>query len=114
MAERVGRAIGSPAAICAGHGSGFVSRDLDPWACQRGVGLDVSRPGKPTGNASIASFNGEFRAERLDAYRVMSRDDARRQCEARRRDESEERTHSAIGNKAPVELVNRSAAIGPP
>jgi hypothetical protein len=27
---------------------------------------------------------------------------------------NEERPHSAIGNKAPIELVNRSAALGPP
>jgi hypothetical protein len=37
----------------------------------------------------------------------MSLDDARRKCEARRRDYNVERPHSAIGNKAPVELTGQ-------
>ena len=61
--ERVCRAIGFPAAIRVDQGSEFVSRDLDLWAYQRGVTLDFSRPGKPTDNAFIESFNGKFRAE---------------------------------------------------
>jgi hypothetical protein len=31
-----------------------------------------------------------------------------------RRGCNEERPHNAIGNKAPIEPVNRSAALGPP
>lgn len=49
--------IGYPKTIRADQGSEFVSRDLDLWACTRGVTLDVSRPGKPTGNARIEAFN---------------------------------------------------------
>jgi len=45
-----------------------VSRDLDLWAYARGVTLDFSRPGKPTDNAFIESFNGKFRAECLRPY----------------------------------------------
>ena len=112
--ERVCRAIGFPAAIRVDQGSEFVSRDLDLWAYQRGVTLDFSRPGKPTDNAFIESFNGKFRAECLNAHWFMSLDDGRRKCEAWRRDYNEDRPHSSIGNKAPIELVNRSAALGPP
>src|SRR5262245_65666424 len=83
-----------------------VSRDRDLWAYQRGVTLDFSRPGKPTDNAFIESFNGKFRAECLNAHWFMSLDDARRKCEAWRRDYNEERPHSAIGNKAPIELID--------
>jgi putative transposase len=112
--ERVCRAIGFPAAIRVDQGSEFVSRDLDLWAYQRGVTLDFSRPGKPTDNAFIESFDGKFRAECLNAHWFMSLDDARRKCEAWRRDYNEERPHSSIGNKTPIELINRSAALGPP
>jgi putative transposase len=105
---------GFPAAIRVDQGSEFVSRDLDLWAYQRGVTLDFSRPGKPTDNAFIESFNGKFRAECLNAHWFMSLDDACRKCEAWRRDYNEERPHSAIGNRVPIELVNRSAALGPP
>lgn len=112
--ERVGREVGFPAAIRVDQGTEFVSRDLDLWAYQRGVTLDFSRPGKPTDNAFIESFNGKFRSECLNVHWFMSLDDARRKCEAWRRDYNEERPHSAIGNKAPIELIHRSAAYGPP
>jgi putative transposase len=112
--EEVCKEVGFPAAIRVDQGSEFVSRDLDLWAYQRGVTLDFSRPGKPTDNAFIESFNGKFRAECLNAHWFMTLDDARRKCEAWRRDYNEERPHSAIGNEVPIELVDRSAACGRP
>lgn len=112
--ESVCRHVGFPKTIRVDQGSEFVSRDLDLWAYQRDVTLDFSRPGKPTDNAFIESFNGKFRAECLNAHWFMSLDDARRKCESWRRDYNEERPHSSIGNKVPIELVNRSAALGPP
>jgi putative transposase len=112
--ERVGREIGLPTTIRVDQGTEFVSRDLDLWAYQRGVTLDFSRPGKPTDNAFIESFNGKFRAECLNAHWFMGLDDARRKCEAWRRDYNEQRPHSAIGNKCPIELIDRSAQHGPP
>lgn len=46
----------------------FISRDLDLWAYQKDVVLDFSRPGKPTDNSFIESFNGKFRAECLNTH----------------------------------------------
>ena len=80
--EGVCKEVGFPATIRVDQGSEFVSRDLDLWAYQRGVTLDFSRPGKPTDNAFIESFNGKFRAECLNAHWFMTLDDARRKCEA--------------------------------
>ena len=54
--------VGFPATIRVDQGSDFVLRDLDLWSYQRGDTLDFSRPGKPTDNAFIESFNGKFRA----------------------------------------------------
>jgi putative transposase len=70
--------------------------------------------GKPTDNAFIESFHGKFRAECLNARWFLSLDDPQRKCEAWRRDYNEERPHSAIGNKPPIDLVNRSMVLGPP
>ncbi len=112
--ERVCAEVGYPVTIRVDQGSEFISRDLDLWAYTRGVTLDFSRPGKPTDNAFIESFNGKFRAECLNQHWFMSFDDAVRKCEAWRRDYNEVRPHSAIGNKTPISLVNRSAAHGPP
>ena len=47
--EKVGREVGFPATIRVEQGTEFVSRDLDPWAYQRGVTLDFSRPRKANG-----------------------------------------------------------------
>ena len=112
--ERVGRQVGFPAAIGGDQSTEFVSRDLDLWAYQRGVTLDFSRPEKPTDNTFIESFNGKLQSECLNTHLFISLDDARGRCEAWRRDYNEERAHSSIGNKAPVELIDRSAAHGPP
>lgn len=112
--ERVGRQYGLPRVIRVDQGSEFVSRELDLWAYTRGVTLDFSRPGKPTDNAFIESFNGKLRAECLNAHWFMSLEDAREKCEAWRRDYNEVRPHSAIGNKPPITLIGPSAAHGPP
>lgn len=96
------------------YGPEFVSRDLDLWAFQRGVTLDFSRPGKPTDNAFAESFNGKVRAECLNTAWFLSLDDARSKCEAWRRDYNEQRPHSAIGDKCPIELMNGAGPHGPP
>ncbi len=43
--ERVCGRIGYPKIIRVDQGSEFISRDMDLWAYQRGVILDISRPG---------------------------------------------------------------------
>ncbi len=112
--ERVCAEIGYPGSIRVDQGSEFISRELDLWAYMKGVTLDFSRPGKPTDNAFIESFNGKFRAECLNAHWFMCLGDAVTKCEAWRRDYNEERPHSAIGNKPPITLQNRSGANGQP
>ena len=108
--ERVCRQVGYPSAIRVDQGSEFISRDLDLWAYQKDVILDFSRPGKPTDNAFIESFNGKFRAECLNTHWFMSLDDARTKMEDWRRDYNEVRPHSAIGNNPPILLMKRSDA----
>ncbi len=111
--ERVCRDTGYPKTIRVDQGSEFVSRDLDLWAYTKGVILDFSRPGKPTDNSFIESFNGKFRAECLNAHWFMSLDDAREKMEDWLKDYNEVRPHSAIGNKVPISLLNGSSAPPP-
>ena len=108
--ERVCATVGYPKTIRVDNGSEFISRDLDLWAYANDVVLDFSRPGKPTDNAYIESFNGSFRSECLNAHWFMSLDDARLKLEDWRRDYNEVRPHSAIGNKTPVTLMSCSSA----
>ncbi len=124
--ERVCARTCYPRSIRVDQGAEFVSRDLDLRAYQKGVDLDFSRPGKPTDNAFIESFNGKLRAECLNTRRhcrsdqwrsngnFMSLDDARKKMEDWRRDYTEVRPHSAIGNKPPISRINGSAANEPP
>jgi putative transposase len=103
--DRICHEVGYPKTIRVDNGSEFISKDMDLWAYHHGVTLDFSRPGKPTDNAFIESFNGKFRSECLNAHWFMSLDDAREKIETWRREYNEVRPHSAIGNKPPISLV---------
>lgn len=59
------------------NGSEFISKAMDKWAYERGVELDFSRPGEPTDNAMVESFNGRLRQECLNEHWFMSLHDAR-------------------------------------
>jgi hypothetical protein len=82
MMNRLAAGRGAPRRIRVDKGPGFVSRALDQWAYLHGVTLDLSRPGKPTNNALIESFNGRLRDECLNINWFLSLDDARRKIEA--------------------------------
>ena len=102
-----------PQAIRVDNGPEFVSRSLDWWAYWNQVELDFSRPGKPTDNAFIESFNGKFRNECLNAHWFMNLPDARDKLETWRKDYNEVRPLSAIGNKPPITLVKSSSEMTP-
>ncbi len=108
--ERTCRLVGYPKTIRVDQGSEFISRDLDLWAYANDVTLDFSRPGKPTDNAYIESFNGKFRGECLNAHWFLTLDDARSKMEDWRKDYNTVRPHSAIGNKPPISLMKGSSA----
>ena len=63
--------------------------------------MDFSRPGKPTDNAYIESFNGSLRDECLNAHWFMSLEDAQKKIEAWRQDYNEFWPHSSLNNMTP-------------
>ena len=71
-----------PNRIQVDNGSEFISKALDKWCYDNGVTLDFSRPGKPTDNPFIESFNGSFRDECLNAHWFLSLEDAQQKVEA--------------------------------
>ena len=106
-------ARGAPNAIRVDNGPEFVSKALDRWAYENGVTLDFSRPGKPTDNALVESFNGRLRDECLNANWFLSLADAKSKIEAWRRQYNESRPHTALGWLTPQEFalaVARKAA----
>jgi putative transposase len=98
---------GLPQTIKTDNGSEFISKAMDKWAYERGVELDFSRPGKPTDNAAVESFNGRLRQECLNEHWFLSLDDARVKIEAWRRDYNENRPHSALEWATPTEFARR-------
>lgn len=57
-----------PDRIQVDNGSELISKVLDKWAYENKVTLDFSRPGTPTDNPFIESFNGSFRDECLNSH----------------------------------------------
>ena len=110
--ERVAARRGPPCLVKLDSGPEFVSKVLDRWAYERGVTLDFSRPGKPTDNCFVESFNGRFRDECLDTHWFLSVEDARTKIEAWRRDYNASRPHSALGHLTPQEFAARMARKG--
>ena len=96
---------GLPQTIKVDNGSEFISKALDTWAHRHGVKLEFSRPGKPTDNAFIESFNGRLRQECLNQNWFLSLADARETIENWRQDYNEYRPHSSLGQQTPSEFV---------
>ena len=92
------------------NGSEFSNQAMDLWAYQNGVRIAFSRPGKPTDNAFVESFNATFRAECLDAHWFTTMAETRQIVEAWRREYNESRPHRALGEGTPSEFANEVAA----
>lgn len=78
----IGRGHCLPERIQCDNGPEITSKALDKWAYENSVALDFSRPGKPTDNGYIESFNGRFRDECLNLNWFLSLADAQRKVDA--------------------------------
>ena len=110
--ERVVAEHGKPTAIRVDNGPEFISKDLDLWAYGNKVKLDFSRPGKPTDNAFIESFNAKLRLECLNEHWFLSLTDMEK-LEDWRTDYNEHRPHSSLGNQTPGAFARRQGFAGP-
>lgn len=93
-----------PKRIQVDNGSEFISKEMDKWAYENNVTLDYSRPGKPTDNPYIESFNGKFRDECLNVHWFLSLEDAQEKIDIWRRDYNSFRPHSSIDDVTPDEF----------
>ena len=98
----------APKRVFVDNGSEFSGRLLDLWAYHHGVRLDFSRPGKPTDNCFIETFNGSLRDECLNVHWFESLEDAKEKIEGWRRDYNESRPHQALKELTPPEFASRS------
>ena len=101
---------GVPKFLFCDNGSEFSSQAVDLWAYQNAMKIDFSRPGKPTDNAFVESFNGTFRSECLNAHWFGTLAEAKRLIEAWRQEYNESRPHRSLGDRTPSEFANEYAA----
>lgn len=94
-----------PVRIQCDNGTEFVSKDVDLWAYSNGVTMDFSRPGKPTDNPYVESFNGKFRDECLNVNWFLSLEDAAKKIEDFRWEYNHFRPHSSINDLTPKEFI---------
>ena len=105
--EQVSKVRGFPGAIQVDNGPEFISKSLDWWAYWNKVKLDFSRPGKPTDNAVIESFNGRLRQECLNENWFLSLKDAQEKLDGWKMDYNHQRPHSSLGQLTPMEFAAR-------
>jgi putative transposase len=105
--EQARRQHGLPTTIRVDQGSQFTSKELDLWAYANRITLDFSRPGKPTDNAYVESFNATVRLECLGRHWFLDLDDAREKVEEWCTEYNEVRPHSAIDDRTPMSLIHR-------
>ena len=96
---------GKPESIKGDNGPEFAGRALDAWAYQMKIRLEFSRPGKPTDNPYIESFNGKFRDECINDNEFSSLNEARDIIETWREDYNDLRPHSSLDDKTPSEFA---------
>ena len=96
---------GTPRRLFCDNGSEFRSQLMDLWASHNKVSIDFSRPGTPTDNAHVESFNATLRRECLNAHWVESLREAHDRIEAWRREYNESRPHRALQDRTPEEFA---------
>jgi putative transposase len=92
------------------NGSEFSGRLLDLWAYHNHVKIDFSRPGKPTDNCFVETFNGSYRDECLNVHWFETLEEAKAISEAWRRDYNETRPHMSLKDVPPEEYARQSGA----
>jgi putative transposase len=83
-------------------------RVMDAWAYHYGIQLAFIRPGRPTENGFIESFNGRLRDERLNVELFGSLEDVQRILQAWREDYNHQRPHSALGDDTPAAFAAKT------
>lgn len=111
--NRLAMLHGAPKTVFVDNGSEFTGRLMDMWAYHHGVRLDFSRPGKPTDNSYVETFNGSLRDECLNVNWFASLAEAKHALEDWRRDYNESRPHSALKELSPDEFARTIKELEP-
>jgi putative transposase len=103
--RKIATTRGCPKRIYCDNGSEFSGQLLDLWAYTNKVILEFSRPGKPTDNAFIESFNGSLRDECLNVHWFTDLTDAKEKLQAWQVEYNGSRPHRALNYRSPSEFA---------
>lgn len=112
VANRITKERGAPRRVYCDNGSEFAGHLFDLWAYGKHVQIQFSRPGKPTDNAFIESFNGSLRDECLNMHWFTDLTDASNKLQAWQEDYNESRPHRSLNNLTPSEFAAQWATEG--
>lgn len=98
---------GKPQRIRCDNGPEFAGRALDQWCYQNCIELYFIKPGKPTENCYIESFNGTFRDECLSTNWFWSIREAQLIIDKWQREYNEERPHGSLDGLTPKDFALR-------
>lgn len=102
---------GVPKMITLDNGPELISEALEQWALSNGVTLRFSRPGTPTDNPFIESFNSRLRAECADLWWTESVSDANLLLGTWRERYNRKRPHRSIGRIPPSKFAKATPWI---
>jgi putative transposase len=108
---------GAPQFIRSDHGPEFIALAVRGWLARHHMTTLYIAPGCPWQNGYGESFNGTVRDECLNMHAFRSVVEARAILAAYRRQYNEERPHSSLGYRTPMEfkqawLVYQSQSTG--
>ena len=109
--ERVIEFRGKTVGIRSDNGSQFAGSEMDAWAYRNGVVLNFIRPGKPTENAFIESFNGRLREECLNDNQFLTLMEAKTVIEVWREDYNKVRPHGSLDWMTPEEFASKQRIL---
>lgn len=102
--ERLFAERGAPQAVRSDNGPEFVAKAVKSWLGGQQVQTVSIAPGSPWQNAYAESFNGRLRDECLNVEWFRNLAEARVVIEAWRHHYNEQRPHSSLGYRAPLEF----------
>lgn len=105
--EQLRETRGLPKEIVTDNGPEFTCKAMIIWACNAGVNLHFIKPGKPTENAFVESFNGRLRDECLNQHWFTSMLQANTLIQQWKYDYNHVRPHSALKNSTPANFAKR-------
>jgi putative transposase len=102
--ERLTGERGAPAYLRSDNGPEFVAGRVREWLLQKQINTLYIKPGSPWQNARGESFNGRLRDECLNAEWFNNLREAKVIIESWREHYNEERPHSSLQYRTPVEF----------